>query len=228
MIKDIDFMAHVDENTPPETVFKMLLAAQRDKLKTNEEKNILADEVALLRKKLFGKSSEKRSKTRPDDQVFDEAKASAEDLLKDDAIRESSQKFDDSVGKMTVTEATRQARKKGRKPISGEYFRTDIIHDLREENKICTCGMHLKNIGEDVSEQLDVIPAKIYVKRHRRQKYACKKCQDSIKIAPVQSQAIAKCMAAPGLLAHVAVMKFDDHLPLYRQSEIWDRLGVDI
>jgi transposase len=80
--------------------------------------------------------------------------------------------------------------------------------------------MHLKNIGEDVSEQLDVIPAKIYVKRHRRQKYACKKCQDTIKIASVQSEAIAKCMAAPGLLAHVAVMKFDDHLPLYRQSEI--------
>ena len=228
MIKDIDFMAHVDENTPPEVMLKMLLAAQRDKLKTNEEKNILADENALLRKKLFGKSSEKRSKTRPDDQVFDEAKASAEDLLKDDAIHESSQKFDDSVGKITVTEATRQARKKGRKPISGEYFRTDVIHDLREEDKICTCGMHLKNIGEDVSEQLDVIPAKIYVKRHKRQKYACKKCQENVKIAPVQSQAIAKCMAAPGLLAHVAVMKFDDHLPLYRQSEIWDRLGVDI
>jgi transposase len=221
MDKDIDFMAHVDENTPPETVFKMLLAAQRDKLKTNEE-------IAYLKAKRFGTSSEKRSKTRPDDQVFDEAKASAEDLLKDDAIRESSQKFDDSVGKMTITEATRQARKKGRKPISGEYFRTDVIHDLREEDKICTCGMHLKNIGEEVSEQLDVIPAKIYVKRHKRQKYACKKCQDTIKIAPVQSQAIAKCMAAPGLLAHVAVMKFDDHLPLYRQSEIWDRLGVDI
>jgi transposase len=213
MDKDIDFMAHVDENTPPETVFKMLLAAQRDKLKTNEE-------IAYLKAKRFGTSSEKRSKTRPDDQVFDEAKASAEDLLKDDAIRESSQKFDDSVGKMTITEATRQARKKGRKPISGEYFRTDVIHDLREEDKICTCGMHLKNIGKDVSEQLDVIPAKIYVKRHKRQKYACKKCQDSIKIASVQSQAIAKCMAAPGLLAHVAVMKFDDHLPLYRQSEI--------
>jgi transposase len=129
--------------------------------------------VALLRKKLFGKSSEKRSKTRPDDQVFDEAKASAEDLLKDDAIRESSQKFDDSVGKMTVTEATRQARKKGRKPISGEYFRTDVIHDLSEENKICTCGMHLKNIGEDVSEQLDVIPAKICLQKMPRHYKNC-------------------------------------------------------
>ncbi len=45
---------------------------------------------------------------------------------------------------------------------------------------------------------------------------------------PVQSAAIAKCLAAPGLLAHVATLKFDDHLPLYRQSEIWERIGVDI
>jgi hypothetical protein len=96
-------------------------------------------------------------------------------FLKDDAIRESSQKFDDSVGKMTITEATRQARKKGRKPISAEYFRTNVIHDLREEDKICTCGMHLKNIGEDISEQLDVIPAKIYVKRHKRAKICLQK-----------------------------------------------------
>ena len=68
-----------------------------------------------------------------------------------------------------------------------------------------------------------MIPAQIYVKRHRRFKYACKSCQENVKIAPVQNQAIPKTMAAPGLLAHVAAMKFDDHLPLYRQSEIWAR-----
>jgi hypothetical protein len=59
-------------------------------------------------------------------------------------------------------------------------------------------------------------------------KYACKSCAEGVKIAPVVTQAISKCMAAPGLLAHVAVAKFDDHLPLYRQSEIWGRMGVDL
>lgn len=229
MTNDIDFMAHVDEKTPPEKVLEMLFAAQRDKLKTNEEKIFLADEVAILRKKLFGKSSEKSAKRKPDNQVFDEAKASPKDLSDDDVIvQNAGEKLEDSAAKITVKEATRLARKKGRKPIPAQYFREDIIHDLSETDKICTCGMHMKNIGEDVAEQLDVIPAKIYVKRHKRQKYACKKCQEGVKIAPVQTQAIAKCMAAPGLLAHVAIMKFDDHLPLFRQSEIWARLGVDI
>ncbi|CAO5677143.1 MAG: hypothetical protein HEEMFOPI_01274 [Holosporales bacterium] len=49
-----------------------------------------------------------------------------------------------------------------------------------------------------------------------------------MKIAPVQNQAIAKCLAAPGLLAYTAILKYDDHLPLFRQSEVWDRLGIDI
>lgn len=229
MIDDIDFMAKVDETTPPELVFKMLLAAQRDKLKTMQEKIILADENALLRKKLFGKSSEKGGKKKPDDQVFDEAKASPKDLADDDIIvQDAGEKLEGSAAKIVIKESTRLARKKGRKPISGEYFREDVIHDLSDEEKVCACGCKLINIGEEVAEQLEVIPAKIYVKRHKRKKYACKKCQENVKIAPVQSQAIAKCMAAPGLLSHVAVMKFDDHLPLYRQSEIWERLGVDI
>ncbi|PIZ04906.1 MAG: IS66 family transposase [Gammaproteobacteria bacterium CG_4_10_14_0_8_um_filter_38_16] len=221
MITDIDFMAYVDENTPPATVLKMLFAAQRDKVRS-------AEEIANLRRKLFGKSSEKRSKAKPEDNAFDEAKASASDLLNDEAVRESCEKFDKSVDTITVEKIKCQARKKGRKPIPPQYFREDFIHDLSAVDKICTCGMEMKNIGEDVTEQLEMVPAKIYVKRHKRQKYACKKCQEGVKIAPVQTQAIAKCMAAPGLLSHVAVMKFDDHLPLYRQSEIWNRVGVDI
>jgi len=222
MTKDIDFMAHVDETTPPEIMLKMLLAAQRDKLKTNEE-------ISYLKANRFGKSSEKGSKIKPDNQVFDEAKASPKDLLSDDVIvQDAGEKLEGSTIKIALKEATRLAGKKGRKPIPAQYFREDVIHDLKEEEKMCTCGMHMKNIGEDVAEQLDVIPAKIYVKRHKRQKYACKKCQENVKIAPIQTQTIAKCMAAPGLLAHVAIMKFDDHLPLYRQSEIWGRLGVDI
>ena len=222
MTNDIDFMAHVAENTPPEIMLKMLLAAQRDKLKTMQE-------ISYLKANRFGKSSEKGLNRKPDNQVFDEAKASPKDLSDDDVfVQDAGEKLQDSAAKITVKEAARLAGKKGRKPIPEQYFREDVIHDLKEEEKICTCGMHMTNMGEEVAEQLEVIPAKIYVKRHKRQKYACKKCQENVKIAPVQAAAIAKCLAAPGLLAHVAIMKFDDHLPLYRQSEIWGRLGVDI
>lgn len=90
MEKDIDFMAYVDETTPPERVFKMLLAAQRDKLKSLEEHvrlsntfALLSNENALLKIKLFGRSSEKIKKQKPDLHVFDEAKATPQVLEED-------------------------------------------------------------------------------------------------------------------------------------------------
>jgi transposase len=226
MEKDIDFMAYVDETTPPELVLKMLLAAQRDKLQSLEEKAFLSNENALLKIKLFGRSSEKIKKQKPDLPVFDEAKATPQVLEEDAPLIPETSALDAALGNVTTPQ--KEPKKKGRKPIPGCYQRHDVIHDLPDHQKQCACGCDLSKIGEDVSEQLDVIPAQIYVKRHRRFKYACKVCQETVKIAPVQSQAIPKTLGAPGLLAHVAVMKFDDHLPLYRQSEIWARLGVEL
>lgn len=225
MEDDIDFMADVDDTTPPELVLKMLLAAQRDKLKSLEEKVFLSNENALLKIKLFGRSSEKGQR-QPDIHVFDEAKATPQDLEEDAPIVAETSTLDAALNE--VDPPQKEKKKKGRKPIPACYQRRDIIHDLPEHQKLCSCGCALSKIGEDVSEQLDVIPAQIYVKRHRRFKYACKTCQETVKITPVQNQAIPKSLGAPGLLAHVAVMKFDDHLPLYRQSEIWARLGVEI
>lgn len=226
-------MAYVDETTPPERVFKMLLAAQRDKLKSLEEHvrlsntfALLSNENALLKIKLFGRSSEKIKKQKPDLHVFDEAKATPEVLEEDTPLIPETSVLDAALGNVITPQ--KEPKKKGRKPIPGCYQRHDVIHDLPDHQKQCACGCALSKIGEDISEQLDVIPAQIYVKRHRRFKYACKRCQENVKIAPVQSQAIPKTMGAPGLLAHVAVMKFDDHLPLYRQSEIWERLGVEL
>jgi len=78
-----------------------------------------------------------------------------------------------------------------------------------------------------VSEQLDIIPAKIQVIRHIRKKYACD-CGKCIKTAPMPKQPIPKSLASPGLLAHITVSKYQDALPLYRQEKILQRIGVDI
>jgi len=229
MKNDIDFMADVDLNTPPEIVLRMLFAARCAVYKSDEEKLKIIEENAYLKDKLYGRSSEKsRRSKKPDDQIFDEAKASEAELLADDAVLVTSEKLDAAVQSADVESTKLPAKKRGRKPVPEHYVREDFIRDLSDDDKICACGCKMKNIGEDVTEQLELIPAKIYVKRFKRQKYACKKCQEGVKTAPVQTQAIAKCLAAPGLLSHVAVMKFDDHLPLYRQAEIWDRLGADI
>ena len=89
------------------------------------------------------------------------------------------------------------------------------------------CGGGLHPLGEDVAEQLEWIPGSFRVIRHTRPKLACK-CCDTIVQAPAPSRPIARGIAGPGLLAHVLVAKFADHLPLYRQSVIYAREGVEL
>jgi transposase len=89
------------------------------------------------------------------------------------------------------------------------------------------CGGELRSAGEDVAEVLEYEPARFKVIRHVRPKLSCVRCQTMVQ-APAPSRPIARGMAGPGLLAHVLVSKFCDHLPLYRQSEIYAREGVDL
>ena len=112
-----------------------------------------------------------------------------------------------------------------RQALPANLPRMEHRHELQETH--CACGQALKRIGEEVSEQLDCVPAQFFVLRHIRGKYACACCQ-TIAAAPMPAQMIDKGIPAPGLLAQVAVAKHDDHLPLYRQQEIYARSGVHI
>jgi transposase len=89
------------------------------------------------------------------------------------------------------------------------------------------CGGELKHLGEDVSEIIEVEPVRFKVIRHARPKLACASC-DTIVQAPAPTRPIERGMAGPGLLAHLVVGKFADHLPLYRQAEIYAREGVEL
>jgi transposase len=125
-------------------------------------------------------------------------------------------------------------KKRGRKPLPKDLPRIDIIHDLSEDEKQCACGARLSRFGEEVSEKLDYIPARLQVERHIRYKYACKTCEGvedegpTVKIAPLPEQLIPKSHATAGLLAHIGVSKFADGLPLYRQQKMFDRLGIEL
>jgi transposase len=104
--------------------------------------------------------------------------------------------------------------------------REDVALDIDE--RVCAgCGGALHVIGESVSEMLDFVPARLRVLRIRRPKYGCRAC-GTIHQAAAPERPIAKGMASPGLLAHVLVSKYCDHLPLYRQSQIFARHGVEI
>ncbi len=119
--------------------------------------------------------------------------------------------------------------KRGRRPLPENLPRVDVVHDLSDEEKVCpNDGTTLELIGEDSSEQLDIVPAKVQVIRHIRRKYACPCCEQQVKTAPLPPQPIPRSIASPGMLAHVATSKYVDALPLYRQEAIFQRLGVDI
>ena len=124
------------------------------------------------------------------------------------------------------TVSPRQYKRTGRNPLPPELPRIEHRH----EPESCTCGdcgRALVKIGEDISEQLDVEPARFFVHRHIRPQYACRSCE-TITAAPVAAGIIDGGLAAPGLHAWVLIQKYLDHLPLYRIEKISDRHGVPI
>lgn len=139
------------------------------------------------------------------------------------------QVFDETSGDGdSKTPAKKRTAQGGRKPLPDHLPREDITHDIDEHEKVCPCGNKLHCIGKEESEQLEVVPAQVKVIKNVRFKYGCKDCEDTIVLAKMPPQALPKSMAGPGLLSHILVSKFDDHLPLYRQAEMWERAGVDL
>ena len=174
----------------------------------------LLEAVRLLRHQRFGRTSERVVAEQRG--LFNEA-----EQLVDTALP------DEDEAEVSVPAHTR--RKRGRKPLPDWIPREEILHDLAEEEKVCAHdGTALQEIGREVCEQLEVIPAVFRVLRHVRPKYACPKCKTGVKIAPVPPQPIPKSLASPSLLAHVAVSKYADALPLYRQAGMLERAGIEL
>lgn len=207
-------LQHQDTLTEKETQLERaenLLAQHAAKISELEER------IQKLVQELYGTRSEKFSEPQADN-AFDEAIVSVEeetDITTADAD-------------ITVAAHTRKKHGGGRKPLPAHLPREEIHYSLPEEQKRCACGCRLTKIGDERSEQLDIIPAQMKVLVHVREKWACKGCEDTILTAPLPKHPIPKSIASPGLLAHVVVCKYEDHLPLYRQERILQRIGVDI
>jgi transposase len=123
----------------------------------------------------------------------------------------------------------RNGHHKGRRPLPADLPRERIEHHPPQEELICSgCGHHKEIIGQEVTEQLDYVPASFVVRQHIRYKYACKNCQGNVSIAELPAFAIEKGRPGNGLLAHVLTSKYADHLPLHRMEGIFARHGIDI
>ena len=174
------------------------------------ELNILQEQVRLLRAHIYGPKTEKnRVDSTEQPTLFDEA--------------EGTGVLEKAAAEKEITIPAHK-RKTGRKPLPKDLPREDIIHDLSEEEKKCSCGSELSRIGEEVSEKLDIVPAKVKVLRHIRYKYACRSCEGveseegAVKTAPLPAQIIPQGIATPGLLSDILISKFADAQPFYRQD----------
>ena len=107
------------------------------------------------------------------------------------------------------------------------HLRREVRTHFPEHTKCPCCNGELRKLGEDVSEMLEYMPASFFVIRHVRPKMSCRKCSCVVQ-APAPDRVIERGLPGPGLLAHVVTAKFCDHQPLYRQSQIFAREGVDL
>src|SRR4029077_9301454 len=170
---------------------------------------------ARYRRAEFGRSSEKLARD------AEQLELAIETLEADQAERLAAA----SPVVAAAIEAATEAQKPARRPLPEHLPREDVIHPAP-----CTCpscGGGLRHVGEDVTETLDYVPGRFKVVRHVREKLSCRAC-DTVVAAPAPDHAIARGRAGAGLLAHIAVSKYDDHLPLYRQAEIFAREGVSL
>ncbi|MEO8402443.1 MAG: IS66 family transposase [Gammaproteobacteria bacterium] len=206
----------IDINNLPssaEQLQKIIFLQQQEIADYKDRYVRLLEKIKLERTRVFSPSSEKNILQ---SDLFDEAGVELPEEAKEQLVNEVEVKF--------------YTRKKHpvRRPLPDYLSREVVMHDIPEADKICSCGEQLVRIGEDISEQLKYIPAQISVIQHVRPKYACKPCQENVKIAAMPVLLLPKSIATPELVAHVIISKYCDHLPLYRQEAIWQRMEVDM
>lgn len=178
------------------------------------EKDHLTHEMAILRRYRFGQRSETSSN-------------SPQQNLLDDLVDEDLSALETELEKLAECEPRKTAKpaKPRRQSLPPQLPRTEIRHD--PDSTTCECGCALTHIGEDISEKLDYEPGAFSVERHIRSKWACKQCETVVQ-APVAPHIIDKGIPTTNLLAQVLISKYADHLPLYRQEQIYARAGVEL
>jgi transposase len=177
----------------------------------------LQHQLHLFRTARFGRKSEQGVVTEQLALQFDEA-APAEEPVQEESSTNATE---------TIT-YTRNKKGTGRKPLPKSLPYIEKIHDLSDTEKYCSCGCALTHIRDEITEQLDVVPQMTFRVVHIRKQYACKGCEETMRLAPLPKQPIDQSIATPGLLAAVIDTKFNRHMPLYRQQAMFAEAGISI
>jgi len=201
-------MAPTAEGLPddPETLKAMLVA---ERIRSERLIQIIKD----LQRHRFGS----RAESLPADQLL----LALEDVEQSEAERAG----ETEATSPAVRTESASKRRVNRGALPTHLPRIETVVDV--ESKICSCCRgELHRIGEDVSEKLDVVPAQFRVLVVRRPKYACRACEDVVVQAPAPARLIEGGLPTEATVAHVIVSKYADHLPLYRQAQIYERQGL--
>lgn len=186
-----------------------------------EQNKLLQDRVALLERQLFGSKSEKKKLTKDQSNTGTDL-AALFDASECDEITTVQ-----TTETITYTRNKPSRNRRGRFDTSTLPQRTDI-HDLPDAEKFCNqCNGELEHIGDDESQQVESIPAQHILVKHVCPKYACR-CCNIIVSGKKEPSAIPKAMVGNSVIAQVVVDKYVNHLPIYRQAQIYTRQGFAI
>jgi transposase len=171
----------------------------------------LTHEMAVLKRWQFGRRSER----------LDPAQRS----LLEETIDADLEAIERELEALQTERPERTKAIPRRTALPAHLPRREIAHE--PDNTVCPCGCQLERIGEEISERLDYTPGSVEVERHVRGKWVCRRCETLIQ-APIPAQIIDKGIPSAGLLAHVLISKFADHIPLYRLAGILERSEVSV
>jgi len=207
----------VDLSTLPEDVSLLHQMIQElvDLLRDKDRRiGHLEHRLGQLLRRLYGRRSEK----------IDPSQLALFQELIDEAIESGP-----AAPEAPAEPAEPRRRGHGRRKLPEDLPRKREVHDVPPEEKICSCcGKEKELIGEEVCEQLEYVPASVYVRQIVRLKYACRHCEEGVVTADKPREPIEKGLPGPGMLAHVITSKYCDHLPLHRQEGIFRRFGLHL
>ena len=183
----------------------------------------LYEQFVLYRRKMFGPSSEALP---AQSRLFDEAEILA-GIPDEDTAADATEEASTPTTDAPSAPGKPKARGK-RVPLPAELPRVDVIHDIPEGERVCGCGKPMVLIGEEVSEQLDIVPMKIQVLRHIQRRYGCPDGDTAPVTADKPAQPLPKSNASPDLLAMLLTVKYADGLPLARFEKVLVRHGVQV
>ena len=198
-------------------------AAETVKREAQDYVQRMLEQLVLARHRLFGVSSEQLSGQA---RLFDEAEALVRSSAQDQDIAPIAPETPPAEGS-NGKNPKKPARGK-RSPLPVELKRVDVVHDVPEAQRTCPCGTPMIEIGQDVSEQLDIVPMQVRVLRHIRKRYGCPSSTHAPVTAALPPQPLPKSNASADFLAMLLAVKFVDGLPLARFEYVLDRHGVPV